>query len=64
MKKNELFYTAIAIIPIGFTLIGIGVGRLLNEYWAGTLVGLGIGIEVSTIIMLKVVSRLNFQENK
>jgi hypothetical protein len=29
MNKNELFYIAIAINTIGFTLIGLGIGIFL-----------------------------------
>ncbi len=53
MKKNELFYMAIVINTIGFTLIGIGIGKYFNEFWVGTLVGLGIGMIITTIVLLK-----------
>jgi hypothetical protein len=64
MNKNELFYTAIAINTIGFTLIGIGIGKFFNEYWVGTLVGLGMGMLITTIIILKTVRRLSVYDNK
>lgn len=32
MNKKELFHAAIAINTVGFTLIGIGVGKFFNEY--------------------------------
>jgi hypothetical protein len=64
MNKNELFYTAIAINTIGFTLIGLGLGKLFNEIWAGTLIGLGIGMIITTIILLKTVRRLSVYESK
>ncbi len=59
MNKNELLYTAIAINTIGFTLIGIGIGKFFNEYWVGTLVGLGVGMLITTIILLKTVRKSN-----
>ena len=64
MKKTELLYLALAISTIGCTLVGIGVGKYFNEYWVGTLVGLGIGMIITTIILLKTVSRLTVEENK
>ncbi len=64
MNKNELFYAAIAINTIGFTLIGIGIGKFFNEYWVGTLVGLGIGMIITTIVLLKNVRKLSVYENK
>ena len=59
MNKNELLYTLIAINTIGFTLIGIGIGKFFNEYWVGTLLGLGIGMLITVIIILKTVRRLS-----
>ncbi len=64
MNKNGLFYAAIAINTIGFTLIGIGIGKFFNEYWVGTLVGLGTGMLITTIILLKTVKRLSVYNNK
>jgi len=64
MNKNELFYIALAINAIGFTLIGIGIGKFFNEYWVGTLVGLGIGMIITTIILLKNAKRLSVYESK
>ncbi|MFT6369189.1 MAG: hypothetical protein ACJAWH_000264 [Maribacter sp.] len=62
MNKNELFYIAIAINTIGFTLIGLGIGIFFNQYWVGILVGLGIGMLITTSILLKTVGRLNGYE--
>lgn len=64
MNKKELLYLAIAINTIGFTLIGIGVGKFFNEYWVGSLVGLGMGMIITTVILLKTFRRLNDEENK
>jgi hypothetical protein len=64
MNKNELLYTAIVINTTGFTLIGIGVGKFFNEYWVGILVGLGIGMLITTIVLLNSVKELNNHENK
>ncbi len=61
MNKNEFLYTAIAINTIGFTLIGLGLGKLFNEIWAGTLIGLGIGMLVTTIILLKTGRKLSVE---
>ncbi len=64
MNKSELFYTAIVINTVGSTLIGIGIGKFFNEYWVGTLLGLGIGMLITTIIILKTVRRLSVSNNK
>ncbi|MDB4286046.1 hypothetical protein N9933_01970 [bacterium] len=64
MNKNVLFFMAIAINNIGFTLMGLGVGKFFNEYWVGILVGLGIGMIITTIILLKTVRGLSVDENK
>tara|TARA_B100000809_G_scaffold266187_1_gene327742 strand:- start:3125 stop:3319 length:195 start_codon:yes stop_codon:yes gene_type:complete len=59
MKKKELFNTAMVSNVIGCTLLGIGIGKFFNEYWVGTLTGLGIGLIITTIILLKTVNKLN-----
>ncbi len=64
MNKNELLYAAIAINTIGFTLIGIGIGKFFNEYWVGTLCGLGTGMLITTIIILRTARRLSVYNNK
>lgn len=42
--------------------MGIGIGKFFNEYWVGTLVGLGILI--STHILLKTMRSLRVEEKK
>ena len=42
----------------------IGIGKFFNEYWFGTLVGLGIGKLISTHILLKTMRSLSVEENK
>jgi len=48
MNKNVLFYVAIVHNSIGFTLIGIGLGRIFCEHWTGVLLGLGTGMIINT----------------
>jgi type II secretory pathway component PulF len=60
--KMELLYVAISINIAGFTLIGLGVGKLFHEYWAGTLVGLGIGMIISTILLLKTINSIRARQ--
>lgn len=64
MDKTVLFYIALIINTIGFTLIGIGVGIIFNECYIGTLIGLGMGMTITAIIILKTVRRLNAYEKK
>jgi hypothetical protein len=64
MNKNELVYMAIALNIIGFTLVGIGIGNFFNEYWVGTLVGLGIGMIITTIVLLNADKKSNHYENR
>jgi hypothetical protein len=44
--------------------MGIGIGKFFNEYWVGTLVGLGIGLLISTHVLLETMSSLSVEENK
>lgn len=55
---------AIALNIIGFTFVGIGIGKFFNEYWVGTLVGLGIGMIITTIVLLNTAKKSNHYENK
>jgi hypothetical protein len=63
MNKNELVYMAIALNIIGFTFVGIGIGKFFNEYWVGTLVGLGIGMIITTIVLLNTAKKSNHYED-
>jgi len=38
MNKDELFYASIAISLIGFTLNGLGLGKLFNGIWVGNII--------------------------
>ena len=63
MSTNALLYIIPAIITTGCTLLGLGVGKLFNEIWAGILMGLGIGMIVTTIILLKTVGELGAEKD-
>lgn len=62
VNKIQLFYIAIVSNIIGCTLVGLGIGKFFSQYWVGILVGLGIGVLITTIILLKTVGRLNGHE--
>jgi len=64
MDKTILFYVAIILGIIGFTLLGVGIGKIFNDYWAGTLIGLGTGMIITAIIILKTVRRIIAYEKK
>jgi divalent metal cation (Fe/Co/Zn/Cd) transporter len=64
MNKNDLFYTAIVMNVLACTLIGIGVGKFFNEYWVGTLLGLGIGILITSSILFKTFKKLSDSDNE
>lgn len=64
MHKTLLFYSAITLNIIGFTLLGIGIGEIFNECWIGVLIGLGIGMFITAILILKTVRRLIAYEKK
>jgi hypothetical protein len=63
MNKKILFYIAIILNTIGFTLIGIGIGRIFCEHWTGVLLGLGTGMIINTILILRTVRRLNVYDD-
>ncbi len=51
-KQNELFLIFVFIL-VGFTVLGVGIGMLLNEIWACTVIGVGIGFLVNAILFLR-----------
>jgi len=59
MNKNELFYASIVINIIGLTLIGLGLGKIFNEIWIGILIGSGIGMIITAIILFKTNKKLS-----
>ena len=64
MNKDNLFILAIILITLGLTLIGLGLGILFSKCWVGVLIGLGIGMSTSAILILKTVRRLIAYEKK
>lgn len=64
MDKIILFYIAIVLSIVGFTLLGIGIGKIFNEYWVGTLTGLGTGMLIAANLILKTVRRIIVYEKK
>lgn len=58
MNKDYLFYAGIILSILGLTLIGLGLGILFAKVWVGILIGLGFGMIISAILILKTVRRL------
>lgn len=60
LMKNErdtLFYIALALLICGITLIGWGLGRVLNYSCEGFVIGIGTGLCVSALVLLKKLRR-------
>jgi|GEM_PF-4792554 len=64
MKKENLFYSAIVFITVGFCLTGIGVGKLLDKSCIGAIIGLGIGLIASSLFIFKTVRRMDIYDRK
>ena len=48
----EIWVTT-ALILVGFTVLGVGIGIYLNEVWASSLFGLGTAFLVNAILVLR-----------
>ncbi len=65
MKKENLFKWGIAILIIGNTLVGYGIGKIFDNNWSGSIIGLGIGLTSAAMILFRVFRRLTaFEKNK
>lgn len=64
MKKETLFNLAIIFIIIGITLIGLGLGCIFNKTCEGLIIGFGLGLSFSALILLKIFRRRDAYEKK
>lgn len=58
MGKNTLFWLGLLILIIGSFLFGLGLGKLYEKQCEGMIIGLGLGLIFSAIIMFRTVRRL------
>lgn len=52
-KKQQELFLIFALILVGFTVLGVGIGMLLSEIWACTVIGVGTGFLVNAILFLR-----------
>ncbi len=64
MKKETLFYCAVALIIGGLTLIGWGVGRLVHFQVEGLIIGFGFGLTSSAFPLFRTFRRRDAYEKK
>jgi Na+-driven multidrug efflux pump len=65
MKKETLFNWGIALLIIGSSLIGFGIGKIFDNGCNGSIIGLGVGLVLSSSVLFKVFRRLKaFEKNK
>lgn len=64
MKKETLFNWAVIFLIIGFTLIGWGVGKLFNRQCEGIIIGAGLGLSISALVLFKMFRRKDAFEKK
>ncbi|MBL7884241.1 MAG: hypothetical protein JNL69_09240 [Bacteroidia bacterium] len=64
MKKETLFYVAVIFTVIGLSLIGLGVGKIFNRPCVGTIIGLGIGLCATALILFRIFRRIDAFEKK
>jgi hypothetical protein len=62
--KTYLYRVGIIFLPIGITLIGLGIDLLFNKCCQFLFIGLGIGLITDGIIFLKTYRYLNANKNK
>ena len=65
MKNENLFKLGIALLIIGNTLVGLGIGKIFNNTCNGSIIGLGVGLTSAAMILFRVFRRLAaFEKNK
>ena len=64
MKKETLFNWAVIFLIVGLTLIGWGVGKLFNRHCEGIIIGVGFGLYISALVLLKMFRRKDAFEKK
>ena len=64
MKKEKLFNWAIVFLIVGLTLVGFGVGNLFGKLWEGIIIGNGLGLSVSALVLFKMFRRREAFEKK
>ena len=64
MKKETLFNWAIILLVVGPTLIGLGIGKLFGKECEGIIIGLGLGLTISALALLKIFRRRDAFEKK
>jgi len=64
LKKETLFKWGIALQIIGNTLVGYGIGKIFDNNCSGSIIGLGVGLTSSAMILFRVFRRLAaFEKN-
>lgn len=65
MKPENLFKWGIALLIIGNLLVGFGIGKVFGNSCNGLIIGLGVGLVLSSTVLFKVFRRLKaFEKNK
>ncbi|MCX2573651.1 hypothetical protein [Pedobacter sandarakinus] len=64
MKKIRVFYLAIILTIVGFSLIGTGIGGIVDRSCIGLIIGLGSGFITTALILFKIFRRIDaFEKN-
>ncbi|MHA3788439.1 hypothetical protein ACX0HA_09540 [Flavobacterium hauense] len=58
MKRNKIYYLGTMFTIVGFCLLGCGIGNLFDSFGEGVLIGLGLGLVVTSLIFFKTYRRL------
>ncbi|SFU41811.1 hypothetical protein SAMN05216480_10314 [Pustulibacterium marinum] len=53
MNKQFLYLAAMALCIAGCTIAGLSLGILYSEVWVGILLGLGIGLLIAALLLLR-----------
>lgn len=64
MKREPLFYGAVVFTVVGFTLIGLGTGKVFNTPCEGAIIGVGVGLCVTALPLFNVFRRIDSYEKK
>ena len=57
-KRTFIFYCSTICLIIGCCVIGLGIGNLFNKFREGTLIGFGIGLVFSAVILYRTYKKL------
>jgi hypothetical protein len=64
MKKGNLFNWAVIFLIFGFSLIGWGIGKIFIRSCDGIIIGVGCGLTISSLGLLKLFRRRDAFEKK